>query len=138
MAVKPVPSLLGSQGAAQRSLPAGVDMSVNVLTSGYWPSHGLIPATLPQELAQCSQVFSEFYLNKHSGRKLVWHNTLGTCIMKAQFKKGPKELAVSLFQVPPSLPDSIFAPRPLSFRTRGSDRYAYMRIVCSVSVVNFD
>ena len=45
------------------------------------------------------QVFKEFYLSKHSGRRLVWHNSLGTCILKARFDKGTKELSVSLFQV---------------------------------------
>lgn len=45
------------------------------------------------------QVFKEFYLSKHSGRRLVWHNSLGTCILKARFDKGFKELSVSLFQV---------------------------------------
>jgi Cullin family len=44
-------------------------------------------------------VFKEFYLSKHSGRRLVWHNSLGTCILKARFDKGTKELSVSLFQV---------------------------------------
>ena len=45
------------------------------------------------------QVFKEFYLSKHSGRRLVWHNSLGTCILKARFDRGTKELSVSLFQV---------------------------------------
>lgn len=45
------------------------------------------------------QVFKEFYLSKHSGRRLVWHNSLGTCMLKARFDKGAKELSVSLFQV---------------------------------------
>jgi cullin-4 len=45
------------------------------------------------------QVFKDFYLSKHSGRRLVWHNSLGTCVLKARFDKGAKELSVSLFQV---------------------------------------
>ena len=45
------------------------------------------------------QVFKDFYLSKHSGRRLVWHNSLGTCVLKARFEKGAKELSVSLFQV---------------------------------------
>ena len=44
-------------------------------------------------------VFKDFYLSKHSGRRLVWHNSLGTCVLRAQFPKGLKELMVSLFQV---------------------------------------
>lgn len=41
----------------------------------------------------------DFYLSKHSGRRLVWHNSLGSCVMKAYFTKAVKELSVSLFQV---------------------------------------
>lgn len=41
----------------------------------------------------------EHYLQKHSGRRLHWHNSLGTCVIRAQFGKGTKELQVSLFQV---------------------------------------
>lgn len=44
-------------------------------------------------------MFKDFYLDKHQGRRLVWHNSLGTCLLKAHFQKGPKELSVSLFQV---------------------------------------
>ncbi len=40
----------------------------------------------------------EHYLQKHSGRRLVWHNSLATCVLRAQFNSGPKELSVSLFQ----------------------------------------
>ena len=29
----------------------------------------------------------------------MWHNSLGHCVLKAEFPKGKKELAVSLFQV---------------------------------------
>lgn len=52
-------------------------------------------------------VFKDFYLSKHSGRRLVWHNSLGTCVLRAQFPKGLKELMVSLFQVRPSKRKSI-------------------------------
>jgi hypothetical protein len=44
-------------------------------------------------------IFKEFYLSKHSGRRLMWQNSLGYCVLKANFPKGKKELSVSLFQV---------------------------------------
>lgn len=44
-------------------------------------------------------IFKEFYLSKYSGRRLMWQNSLGHCVLKAEFPKGRKELAVSLFQV---------------------------------------
>lgn len=44
-------------------------------------------------------IFKEFYLSKYSGRRLMWQNSLGHCVLKAEYPKGKKELAVSLFQV---------------------------------------
>ncbi|KAF5799926.1 putative cullin [Helianthus annuus] len=46
-----------------------------------------------------TDIFKEFYLSKYSGRRLMWQNSLGHCILKAEFAKGKKELDVSLFQV---------------------------------------
>ena len=58
-------------------------------------------------------MFKDFYLSKHSGRRLVWHNSLGTCVLKARFEKGAKELSVSLFQVR-------FACQPLQWPACGN------------------
>ncbi|KAH6565116.1 hypothetical protein BASA61_009673 [Batrachochytrium salamandrivorans] len=74
-----------------------IDLNVYVLTSGLWPSYQPIELELPEELSNCQEVFKEYYMSKHSGRRLVWHNSLGSCLLRAQFSK-PKELHVSLFQ----------------------------------------
>jgi len=59
----------------------------------------LLPHAQTRWLWRAAQaVFKDFYLSKHSGRRLVWHNSLGTCMLRAQFPKGLKELSVSLFQ----------------------------------------
>lgn len=50
------------------------------------------------QLAEIAEVFKKFYLQKYSGRRLMWQNSLGHCILKATFPSGKKELAVSLFQ----------------------------------------
>ncbi|TVU03260.1 hypothetical protein EJB05_51203, partial [Eragrostis curvula] len=50
---------------------------------------------------RAKDIFKEFYLSKYSGnsgRRLMWQNSLGHCVLKADFPKGKKELAVSLFQ----------------------------------------
>lgn len=47
---------------------------------------------------RAQEIFKEFYLSKHSGRRLVWYNTLGMCVLKSHFPSGPKELSVSLLQ----------------------------------------
>jgi cullin-4 len=49
-------------------------------------------------LVYMQDIFKEFYLSKHSGRRLMWQNSLGYCVLKADFPKGKKELSVSLFQ----------------------------------------
>ena len=73
-------------------------MTVHVLTTGFWPPYPPIGVALPSQLTQYQDVFRDFYLEKHSGRRLLWQNSLGQCTLQAQFPKGKKELLVSLFQ----------------------------------------
>ncbi|CAG0888346.1 unnamed protein product, partial [Cyprideis torosa] len=75
-----------------------IEMTVNVLTMGYWPTYPHVAVNLPPELIAYQDVFSKFFYSKHSGRKLHWQPTLGHCVLKAYFQAGPKELQVSLFQ----------------------------------------
>ncbi|KAI7728489.1 hypothetical protein M8C21_011442, partial [Ambrosia artemisiifolia] len=84
---------------ARTKLPSGIEMSVHVLTTGYWPTYPPMDVRLPHELNVYQDIFKEFYLSKYSGRRLMWQNSLGHCVLKAEFAKGKKELAVSLFQV---------------------------------------
>ncbi|WOL19607.1 cullin-4-like isoform X1 [Canna indica] len=79
-------------------LPSGIEMSVHVLTTGYWPTYPPMDVRLPHELNVYQVIFKEFYLSKYHGRRLLWQNSLGHCVLKADFPKGKKELAVSLFQ----------------------------------------
>ncbi|KAJ8930871.1 hypothetical protein NQ314_016291 [Rhamnusium bicolor] len=77
---------------------ASIDMTVNILTMGYWPTYQAMDVTLPDQMVKFQDIFKDFYLSKHSGRKLQWQPTLGYCVLKATFKSGHKELVVSLFQ----------------------------------------
>jgi len=45
------------QGSVKSRLPPGIDMNVNVLTSGYWPSYPHLEAKLPDELTRYQTVF---------------------------------------------------------------------------------
>ncbi|KAJ6829718.1 cullin-4 [Iris pallida] len=83
---------------ARTKLPTGIEMSVHVLTTGYWPTYPPMDVRLPHELNVYQDIFKEFYLSKYSGRRLMWQNSLGHCVLKSNFPKGKKELAVSLFQ----------------------------------------
>lgn len=78
--------------------PVTMDMTVSVLTMGYWPTYQPCEVHMPSNMLICQDVFKDFYLKKHSGRKLLWQPSLGHCVLKANFPSGNKELQVSLFQ----------------------------------------
>lgn len=75
-----------------------LDLTVNVLSMAYWPTYQPMEVNIPPEMAKYQEIFQKFYHGKYSGRKLQWQPNLGHCVLKAQFKTGPKELKVSLFQ----------------------------------------
>uniref|UniRef100_A0A8C1PH29 Cullin-4A n=1 Tax=Cyprinus carpio TaxID=7962 RepID=A0A8C1PH29_CYPCA len=81
-----------------QSDPSNIELTVNILTMGYWPSYTPMDVHLPTEMVKLQEVFKLFYLGKHSGRKLQWQPTLGHAVLKTEFKEGKKELQVSLFQ----------------------------------------
>ena len=104
------------QGAELQSEGNRIEASVCVLTTGYWPTmmydgagggqRGAAAAgqskgdvILPQEVLRFQELFQDFYLKKHTGRRLRWQNAMGTCTLKATFPKcGTKELVVSVYQ----------------------------------------
>ena len=63
----------------------GLELTVNILTMGYWPTYIPMEVHLPGEMVKLQEVFKKFYLGKHSGRKLQWQPTLGHCVLKAEF-----------------------------------------------------
>ncbi|XP_078403522.1 cullin-4B [Cetorhinus maximus] len=81
-----------------QNIPGNLELTVNILTMGYWPTYVPMEVHLPLEMVKLQEIFKTFYLGKHSGRKLQWQSTLGHCVLKAEFKEGKKELQVSLFQ----------------------------------------
>ncbi|KAG7279293.1 hypothetical protein CRUP_025111 [Coryphaenoides rupestris] len=86
------------QYTQNQSEPSSIELTVNILTMGYWPSYTPMEVHLPAEMVKLQEVFKVFYLGKHSGRKLQWQPTLGHAVLKTEFKEGKKELQVSLFQ----------------------------------------
>jgi len=77
----------------------GVDISVKVLTTGYWPSQATTACTFPADIQDCCTAFKDFYLGTHTGRQLSWQSNMGSADLKAHFKKKRCELNVSTFQM---------------------------------------
>lgn len=64
----------------------GVDLSVRVLTTGFWPTQATPPKTvLPPGPQHAFDVFKQFYLNKHNGRRLNLQAQLGWADLNAYF-----------------------------------------------------
>ncbi|KAM4114799.1 hypothetical protein ACJW30_04G096900 [Castanea mollissima] len=76
----------------------GIDFSVIVLTSGFWPTYKSFNLSLPTEMAKCVQVFKDFYDTQTKHRRLTWIYSLGTCNINAKFETKTIELIVSTYQ----------------------------------------
>jgi len=76
----------------------GIDLTVTVLTTGFWPSYKSFELNLPAEMVKCVEVFKEFYQTKTRHRKLTWIYSLGTCNIIGKFDPKPMELIVTTYQ----------------------------------------
>jgi cullin 3 len=81
-----------------------IDIEVDVLTTGYWPSQSVPPCTVPLVIQDAMDRFAKFYLEKHTGRKLSWQTSAGAAELRATFGTGPDnyrrhELCVSTYQM---------------------------------------
>lgn len=75
-----------------------VDIDARVLTTNQWPFETLFKAgdeqdksqscKFPASVEKTKQLYSQFYLSKHTGRKLTWAPHLGDADVRATFK-GP-------------------------------------------------
>ncbi len=75
-----------------------VDINVTVMTSTFWPmSYAPVPCTFPPLLVRASKSFEQFYLSRHSGRKLTWQPSLGNADVRVTFKTRKHDLNVSSF-----------------------------------------
>ncbi|KAL5983857.1 Cullin-1 [Asimina triloba] len=104
----------------------GIDLTVTVLTTGFWPSYKTFDLNLPAEMVKCVEVFKEFYQTKTKHRKLTWIYSLGTCNINGKFEPKTIELIVSTYQ----------ASALLLFNT--SDRLSYSEIMTQLNLTDDD
>jgi hypothetical protein len=66
--------------------PHGVDLTVRVLTTGFWPTPSGSPkCVIPNSARKAFDAFRVFYLAKHSGRQLTLQPQLGHADLNAMF-----------------------------------------------------
>nr|KYP45393.1 Cullin-3 [Cajanus cajan] len=86
--------------ACHPELNDGPTLTVQVLTTGSWPTQSSVTCNLPAEMSTLCEKFRSFYLGTHTGRRLSWQTNMGTADLKATFGKGQKhELNVSTYQM---------------------------------------
>lgn len=57
---------------------SGVDLTVRILTTGFWPTQTATPnCTIPPMSRAAFDTFKKFYLAKHSGRQLTLQPQMG-------------------------------------------------------------
>lgn len=76
-----------------------IDLSVTVLTTGFWPTYKAMDLMLPQEMVEGIEAFKEFYEAETKHRKLTWIYTQGTCQLKGNFDARAIEMVLSTLQV---------------------------------------
>ncbi|CAL0320602.1 unnamed protein product [Lupinus luteus] len=107
-------------------LNPGIDLTVTVLTTGFWPSYKSFDLKLPPEMVKCVEVFKDFYEATANHRKLSWIYSLGTCNISGNFEPKTIELVVSTYQ----------AAALLLFNT--DDRLSYSEIMTELNLSNED
>jgi cullin 3 len=88
-------------GMLHDSRLGGIDLNVQVLTTGSWPvPANAAPCALPPALATACDAYRDFYLAHHSGRKLAWLTSMGTAEVRGVFAGGTRrDLIVSTHQM---------------------------------------
>lgn len=76
----------------------GLDFSVQVLTTGFWPTYKSPEVTLTSSMTKCQHVFVEWHTKKHEHRRLQWVYTQGSANVRATFGKKSYDLSVTTLQ----------------------------------------
>ncbi|KAH9928310.1 Cullin-domain-containing protein [Fomitopsis serialis] len=75
-----------------------VEIAVIVMTSTFWPmSHSGSPCNFPAELLKPAKSFEQFYLSRHSGRRLTWQPSMGNADIRVRFNSRNHDLNVSTY-----------------------------------------
>jgi cullin 1 len=81
-----------------RQVDTKLDFSVQVLTTGFWPSYKSPEVTLTSEMDKCMNVFRDWHETKHQKRKLQWVLTQGSATVRGIFGKKSYDLQVTTLQ----------------------------------------
>jgi len=91
-----------SEHLSSKEIDLKTDLSVQVLTTGFWPTYKSDDLSLPSEMLQCIEAFKTFYDGRTSHRRLRWVHSLGSATVLGSFSPSGKakkhDLMVSTYQ----------------------------------------
>jgi cullin 1 len=77
-----------------------LELNVSVCTTGAWPTSSIQPVKKPEEIAPIADKYTQFYLNRFSGRRLNFQMDKGKADVNVMFNpKCKKILVVSTYQM---------------------------------------
>lgn len=85
-------------GQRMRNVDTKLDFSVQVLTTGFWPTYKSPDIALTPEMTKCMGVFKEWHDKKHQKRKLTWMFSQGNASVRGTFGKKSYDFQVSTLQ----------------------------------------
>ena len=83
-----------SSSSSSPNPAASTELSVQVLTTGFWPMPSPTAILLPPPCQTLLSHFSTFYSSLHSGRRLTWQHASSNAELRCTFDSGRKELLV--------------------------------------------
>lgn len=72
-----------SNEAAPTAGSGNIEFSVQVLTTGYWPSYKALEITMPPQMVRSMNLFKVYYDSKTSHRRLQWIHSLGNATVRS-------------------------------------------------------
>jgi len=81
-----------------RNIHPGIEFTVTVLTTVFWPTFKSSQLIVPSEMVRCVEVFQEFYSTETQHKQLNWIYSMGTCNIIGRFDGGPIEIMATPYQ----------------------------------------
>ena len=75
----------------------GLEVHVQVLTTGFWPTYKSEEVALPAEMTKCMNVFQRFYDTRTAHRRLAWIHHLGVATVAGNYAQ-PVDIVCSTYQ----------------------------------------
>ncbi|KAJ9462762.1 Cullin-1 [Diplonema papillatum] len=83
---------------AAKKMTFGFDATMQVLTTGCWPSFQIFPLNVPAQAKAAIDEFATFYDSETQSRKLNWVHSLGTVTIEGVFNRQKFQLQMTTFQ----------------------------------------